>query len=408
MRTSNSLNIILLRLQRTLHCRVLSSHTSTQSINTITTTTTTSSTTSPIMHSCCALLQDGANYQPDTLDLNTDAKAADYWFPCFRDLVTKFAKQAAKSQTDDPTAAGRAAQFESAYLHQLEEYQKNIASNSGKVVLGTSELLKLNETMLRRYGFADPWLKQKQLENASAKARLKQRLEEIDVIQDTDARWTELVRGVLAGNMFDWGAQAIASILEQDSNFGLHAALDRIEQRPWLMDNLDAWLDRMRVSTPHKCAAVFVDNSGVDVVLGVLPFVRELLRRGTKVLLCANSEPSLNDVTSAELSSLLDDCACQCSILDTAWRNRSLLVYANGQRGPCLDMRTLPRELCDAITTNETDLLVIEGMGRALHTNLHARFSCETLKLAVIKNGWLAKYLGGDEMFAVICKYERS
>lgn len=359
------------------------------------------------MHSC-TLLQDVSNYQPDTLDLNTDAKAAAYWFPCFRELVNKFAKQAANSQLDDPSAEQRAAQFQSAYLHQLEEHQSNIANNRGKVVLGTSELLKLNETMLRRYGFTDPWLRQKQQENAAAKARLKQRLQEIDDIANEDARWTELVRGVLAGNMFDWGAQAIASILEQDSNFGLHAALERIEQRPWLLDNLDAWLQRLHLSPAHKCAVIFVDNSGVDVVLGVLPFVRELLRRGTKVLLCANSEPSLNDVTSRELSALLDDCACQCDVLNSAWRSGRLLVYANGQSGPCLDMRTLPRELCDAIAANETDLLVIEGMGRALHTNLNAQFACETLKLAVVKNRWLAKYLGGDKMFAVICKYEHS
>ncbi|EDW03893.1 4'-phosphopantetheine phosphatase [Drosophila grimshawi] len=364
----------------------------------------------------CSLFADESNYQPDTLDLNTDAKAADYWFPCFRELVTKYAKQAAVSSSsqcdgdDADDAAQRAAQFQAAYLGQLQDYQDNIANNRGKVVLGTSELLKLNETMLRRFGFSDPWRRQKQQENASAKGRLKQRLQEIDAITDGDARWTELVRGVLAGNMFDWGAQAVATILEQDSNFGLHAALERIEQRPWLLDNLDAWLQRMRNSPEqqaHKCAVVFVDNSGVDVVLGILPFVRELLRRGTKVLLCANSEPSLNDVTSVELSLLLDECACECSILAHAWlHSQRLLVYANGQSGPCLDMRTLPRELCDAITANETDLLVIEGMGRALHTNLNAQFKCETLKLAVVKNRWLAKYLGGDKMFPVICKYE--
>ncbi|XP_001356515.4 4'-phosphopantetheine phosphatase [Drosophila pseudoobscura] len=360
------------------------------------------------MHSC-VLLPDAASYHPDTLDLNTDAKAAAYWFPCFRDMVIKFAKQAAKSQAEDSTAEERAEQFKTAYLQQLDDYQSNIANNSGRVILGTSELLKLNETMLRRFGFTDPWRNQKQLENASAKARLKLRLEEIDAIQNPDDKWTELVRGVLAGNMFDWGAQAISNILEQDSSFGLHSALDRIEKRPWLLDNLDNWLKRLRISSdqpPHKCAVVFVDNSGVDVVLGILPFVRELLRRGTKVLLCANSEPSLNDVTSRELSALLDECAGECAVLSSAWSSARLLVYANGQSGPCLDMRTLPRDLCDAIAANETDLLVIEGMGRALHTNLNAHFSCETLKLAVIKNRWLAKYLGGDEMFAVICKYE--
>ena len=36
---------------------------------------------------------------------------------------------------------------------------------------------------------------------------------------------------------------------------------------------------------PHKLAVIFVDNSGVDIILGMFPFVRELLSRGTKVLL---------------------------------------------------------------------------------------------------------------------------
>ena len=53
----------------------------------------------------------------------------------------------------------------------------------------------------------------------------------------------------------------------------------------------------------------------------------------------------------------------------------------------------------------DVDLIVIEGMGRAVHTNLYAKFSCESLRIAVIKNQWLAKKLGG-EMFAVIFKYE--
>lgn len=62
-------------------------------------------------------------------------------------------------------------------------------------------------------------------------------------------------------------------------------------------------------------------------------------------------------------------------------------------------------ELCEAVVANDVDLLVIEGMARALHTNLNAKFGCETLKLAVVKNEWWAKRLGGDT-FGIICKYE--
>ena len=59
----------------------------------------------------------------------------------------------------------------------------------------------------------------------------------------------------------------------------------------------------------HKCAAVFIDNSGVDVILGALPFVEELLGRGTEILLCANNRPVLNDVTYAELILILQRAA---------------------------------------------------------------------------------------------------
>jgi len=56
---------------------------------------------------------------------------------------------------------------------------------------------------------------------------------------------------------------------------------------------------------------------------------------------------------------------------------------------------------------HNVDLVVIEGMGRTLHTNFHAKMKCECLKLAVVKNRWLALRLGGD-MYAVICKYEQA
>ena len=65
------------------------------------------------------------------------------------------------------------------------------------------------------------------------------------------------------------------------------------------------------------------------------------------------------------------------------------------------------QSLVDAMMEQNVDLIVLEGMGRAIHTNLYARFQCETLKVAVLKNRWLAQRLGG-EMFAVIFKYENA
>lgn len=65
----------------------------------------------------------------------------------------------------------------------------------------------------------------------------------------------------------------------------------------------------------------------------------------------------------------------------------------------------LDQGLAVLVRERQTDLVVIEGMGRAIHTNYYAVLRCESLKLAVIKNSWLADRLGG-KIFSVIFKYE--
>ena len=67
--------------------------------------------------------------------------------------------------------------------------------------------------------------------------------------------------------------------------------------------------------------------------------------------------------------------------------------------------RLTDSDLVQTMVKQGTDLVVIEGMGRAIHTNFEARFSCDALKVAVLKNRWLAKRLGGD-MFSVVFKFE--
>ena len=42
----------------------------------------------------------------------------------------------------------------------------------------------------------------------------------------------------------------------------------------------------------------------------------------------------------------------------------------------------------------------------AIHTNYEAKFTCDSIKMAVIKNRWLAQRLGGV-MYSVVFKYEQ-
>jgi len=45
-------------------------------------------------------------------------------------------------------------------------------------------------------------------------------------------------------------------------------------------------------------------------------------------------------------------------------------VVPSGQGSPCLDLRRVSDTLADA--TVGTDLVIIEGMGRAIHTNFRS------------------------------------
>merc|ERR550539_852125 len=92
-------------------------------------------------------------------------------------------------------------------------------------------------------------------------------------------------------------------------------------------------------------------------------------------------------------------------IIEKSLKSGKLLCLNSGQSSACLDLARLSWNLVDTMIQRKVDLIVLEGMGRAVHTNYYANFNCECLKVAVLKNRWLAKRLGG-EMFAVVFKYE--
>jgi len=270
--------------------------------------------------------------------------------------------------------------------------------------LTVRSLLDTIEHCLREFHFPDPYLLQKQTENTCALEELDNRLSYLDTL-DPERRNEDLIWGALAGNVLDWGAKAVTNLLEGPDSFGFTEARRQLQQRPWLVDCLDDWLDRMK-GPPHRCVTVFVDNSGFDFVLGMIPLIREFLKRGTQVILCANSHPAVNDMTYAEMVPLLRLVASKCRIIKVALEQGDLIPFGSGQGSPCLDLSRVSQDLISLVQTKETDLVIIEGMGRTIHTNLYAKFRCEVVKLAVIKNQWLAQRLGGD-VFSIIFSYEK-
>uniref|UniRef100_A0A2I2Y223 4'-phosphopantetheine phosphatase n=1 Tax=Gorilla gorilla gorilla TaxID=9595 RepID=A0A2I2Y223_GORGO len=326
------------------------------------------------------LLLDPPSYVPDTVDLTDDALARKYWLTCFEEALDGVVKRAVASQPDSVDAAERAEKFRQKYWNKLQTLRQQPFAYG---TLTVRSLLDTREHCLNEFNFPDPYSKVKQRENGVALRCFPGVVRSLDALGWED-RQLALVKGLLAGNVFDWGAKAVSE--------------------PWLVDSYSEWLRRLK-GPPHKCALIFADNSGIDIILGVFPFVRELLLRGTEVILACNSGPALNDVTHSESLIVAERIAGMDPVVHSALREERLLLVQTGSSSPCLDLSRLDKGLAALVRERGADLVVIEGMGRAVHTNYHAALRCESLKLAVIKNTWLAERLGG-RLFSVIFKYE--
>ncbi|KAK4264336.1 hypothetical protein QN277_025532 [Acacia crassicarpa] len=371
------------------------------------------------------LLADPKMYEPNTIDLS-DHNELEYWFTILSEHLPDLVDKAVASEggTDDAKRRGDA--FARAFSAHLARLMEEPAAY-GK--LGLANLLEMREECLREFQFVDAYRSIKQRENEASLAVLPDLLMELDSM-DEETRLLALIEGVLAANIFDWGSRACVDLYHQGTIIEIYRMSRNKMQRPWRVDNFDDFKERMlgtgdRKPTPHRRALLFVDNSGADVVLGMLPLARELLRRGTEVVLVANSLPALNDVTAIELPDIVAEAAKHCDILRRAAEAGDLLVDAmispsnsskesstsvplmvveNGCGSPCIDLRQVSSEL--AAAAKDADLIILEGMGRALHTNLNARFNCDALKLAMVKNQRLAEKLVKGKIYDCICKYE--
>ena len=189
------------------------------------------------------------------------------------------------------------------------------------------------------------------------------------------------------------------------SSVCFHDTKAKLKDRPWLVDDYDLWLDRMQQDDVHNAALVFVDNAGPDIALGMIPFCRFLIQRGTKVIIAANSGPSLNDVIVHELEEILDDICEFDPILREAIEEGDLQIVESGNVAPLIDLTKLSDQLVQAVERENVDLVVLEGMGRAVESNFDASFSCDCLKIAMLKDKGSAEGVGG-ELYDLVMRFQ--
>lgn len=345
------------------------------------------------------LLAEPDRYRPMMIDLVDDAVARDYWLDVFANHLPSLADHCIESDSgaDAAERAELVRERFSAMIAALRSDPRAYDERVGPIsILG---ICRLREQVMREQGFADPYQPIKQRENEAALQLLPALLDELDGLDDRP-RLEVVVTGIAAGNLFDLGAAGSYEKYRQ-GGFDFHATRDKAA-RPWRVDDVDALIDRL-LNRPPTRAMLLVDNAGADLVLGMLPLARELLARGAQVILAANTTPSLNDIIIDELGEVLGLARQLDPYLDQACDEGALACVASGNDVPLIDFRQISEEMASA--SAGVDLLVVEGMGRALESNYDARFTCDTLKIGMIKEGWVAQIFDA-ELYDVICRFE--
>lgn len=348
-------------------------------------------------HFC--LLSDPAGYVAHDFDLLADEADRTYWLDHFDGHFQQTLKYAATQY--GRTATRSIQQAGQAFAQQIQTLRVSPQSlPSGK--LNILELCRLREKTLRAHRLNDPFGFIKKRENDGALKLYSQVVRRLHAMSGP-AKWQHLMECVFAGNIFDLGSSSTMHLAQEPTDF--FAEIEETKPRPWLVDDFDRFAQDLPDAPPTKWAKaiVFVDNAGSDFILGVMPMVRELGLFGTRIVLAANEQPSLNDMTADETVAVVQRLAIDDEDLAALIKAGMIEVVSSGNDTPLIDLSNVSDELNEAAA--DADLVVLEGMGRAVESNFDAKFSVDSLKLALLKDTSVATRIGG-ELYDCICKYE--
>src|SRR5690606_3609318 len=176
------------------------------------------------------------------------------------------------------------------------------------------------------------------------------------------------------------------------------AARRELPRRPWRIDDYDALADRLLNGPPHRERVLFIDNACTDILLGALPISRWLAMRGPAGVAAANAHPTLNEMTIHDVNAWWD------RIVQAEPSLASLPIerVSTGTGEPLIDLSQVSHELNAA--SADADLVILEGMGRGIESNLDAAFTCEAVNIAMLKDPAVAGRIGG-KVYDVVLRY---
>jgi type II pantothenate kinase len=348
------------------------------------------------------LLADPANYVACSWDLSLDGAGRTHWVEFFKrhlnTILNLAVEMAVARQQKLDDVNRRAGECRAEFVQFFDDFAAN-PNDIARFGVPRVTILTMDQwrdALLRKHGFVDAFLDLKNRENEKALPLLPTVCRQIDSLSGEE-QFQAVIEGVFAGNIFDMGAEATAkAYLNSGPDF--FATRQSLVRRPWLIDDFDAASQRFLLGKPHRKAVFFIDNAGSDFLLGALPMMRWMAQRGTHIILAANERPTLNDMTIADVNHWWP------RILETEPSIADLPIerISTGTGEPLIDLAEISDQLNAAAA--DADLVILEGMGRGVESNLDAQFRCNAMNLAMIKDVMIALRCGG-KLFDVICRF---
>jgi type II pantothenate kinase len=346
-------------------------------------------------------LRDPNRYAACDWDLISDESGGGYWLDHFATHLESAIGHARTEYAGDADVEDRLSALRREFLSGIEARRERPSDFSPLTIL-TLDLFR--QELLDEFGVSDPYRKLRRRETEEMLGQYPIVIEELDASSD-DSRLELLIRGLFAGNIFDMGAMPAVKRYEA-GDLDFFSVRDQFKVRPWLVDDFDRFKARFsKTGSPYRNAMFFIDNAGSDAVLGCMPMIRQLALGGAKVTIAANSKPALNDILADECRELI----ARVSQIDPIFAGlvdaELIDVVESGSGVPVIDLGCVSDECNEA--ARECDLVILEGMGRAVESNFDTLFTCDCLKVALIKDEGVAAHLSG-ELYDAICRFDPS
>jgi type II pantothenate kinase len=352
-------------------------------------------------------LADPATYAPCEWDLCTDPAGRDYWVALFKRHVRMILDLGVACSTAAPGAPDRAARCADELHAVFDAFAARLSSPKSAdparhecVTILTLDAWR--DGLLRKYGFEDAFADLKGRENAATLPLLPAVCRDLDALAGEE-QLRAVIEGVFAGNIFDMGSEATAHQFLNGATIDFHKTREKLPKRPWRIDQYDPFAEKVlsrerSERAPYRKAVFFIDNAGSDFLLGALPMMRYLAQQGTHVICAANERPALNDMTIHDVR------AWWPRILATepSLRDLPITPVSTGTGEPLIDLGAVSPALNAA--SADADLVILEGMGRGVESNLNAQFNCDALNLAMLKDVAVAQRVGGH-LYDVVCRF---